>query len=437
MRSLVVCALIGCGSAKPELAETRIVIHAKQPPVVTPIEDPTEQAKPAKQADAPRVVRFKQVTVLRKEPHVDGAKVGVIAKDTRVAIAKEATAAGCKDHRWVMIVPRGWTCESAVEPTTEPPTTAATVSLDAPDDGVPLVPGAYAAVRGMEVSTSVRLVGTAIVDGERYYRTTRGELVPASAVIHFAPSRFRGIALDGKQPLPAWVRGRSNPYKPVRTYSGPRGRVTGELAPRTVVEILETSNDGRFVRVTDKAWIARTDVRIATLAPPPPGTGANEKWFDIDRDEQVLVAYEGERPVYATLVSTGKWEHTTPAIISRVSSKLQTSSMNNDRGPAKDKYAVADVPWTMFYDGGYAVHTSYWHDGFGGVRSHGCINLAPRDARLLYAWSSPDVPPGWIAVYGDEDNPGSIVRVRSRDVPDPAFRGYAKRLRDRSVVASS
>ena len=113
------------------------------------------------------------------------------------------------------------------------------------------------------------------------------------------------------------------------------------------------------------------------------------------------------------------------------------SSMNNDRGDAKKQYAVADVPWTMYYDGSYAVHTSYWHDGFGGVRSHGCINLSPRDARLLYSWSSPDVPPGWIAVYGDEDNPGSLVRVRSRDVPEPALRGYAKRMQNRTVVASN
>jgi len=98
----------------------------------------------------------------------------------------------------------------------------------------------------------------------------------------------------------------------------------------------------------------------------------------------------------------------------------------------RERYSVADVPWTMFYDGGYAVHSSYWHDGFGGVRSHGCINLAPRDARLLYRWSSPDVPPGWTAVYGDEDHPGSMVRVRSRGEPDPELRGYARTVRDRA-----
>jgi hypothetical protein len=435
MKSLCIALVVGCGSTVPEMAETRIVIHAKQPPVVTPIvvEEPP---KPGVFPPEIRSVEFKQITILRKEPRLDSAKVGVIRKHARVAVAKAITGEGCKDGRWLLIVPRGWTCESAIEPSREVPTATVAASLNTIDEG-PLVPGVYAAVRGADVSTSVRIAGPATVDGERYWRTTGGDLVPASSVIQFSPSKFRGVALGAKAALPAWLRGRSDPYKPVRTFKSPNGRVSGELAARTVVSILEESSDGRFVRVTETAWVRRTDVRVASIATPPPGTGANEKWFDVDRDEQVLVAYEGERPVYATLVSTGKWEHATPTITSRVSSKLQTASMNNDRGLAKNKYAVADVPWTMYYDNSYALHTSYWHDGFGGPRSHGCINLAPRDARLLYDWSSPDVPAGWIAVYGDEDNPGSLVRVRSKETPDPAFRGYAKRMHGRGMVASS
>jgi hypothetical protein len=99
--------------------------------------------------------------------------------------------------------------------------------------------------------------------------------------------------------------------------------------------------------------------------------------------------------------------------------------------------AVADVPWTMYYDHSFALHTAYWHEGFGDPRSHGCVNLAPRDARLRYPWSSPDVPPGWTAVCGDADHPGSLVRVRSRDVPEPAFRGYARTMQERAQLTAS
>ncbi|HEY5926654.1 MAG TPA: L,D-transpeptidase, partial [Kofleriaceae bacterium] len=123
----------------------------------------------------------------------------------------------------------------------------------------------------------------------------------------------------------------------------------------------------------------------------------------------------------------------TPTVITRILTKHERADMTSD---GEDVYSVADVPWTMYYDGNYALHTSYWHDGFGGPRSHGCINLAPRDARRLYHWSSPDVPPGWSSVYGDADTPGSLVRVRSSRNPEPDFRGYARELRERPEVVA-
>ena len=37
------------------------------------------------------------------------------------------------------------------------------------------------------------------------------------------------------------------------------------------------------------------------------------------------------------------------------------------------------------------------HDRFGVPKSHGCINLAPEDARRLFFFTEPEVPPGWHA----------------------------------------
>ncbi len=207
------------------------------------------------------------------------------------------------------------------------------------------------------------------------------------------------------------------------------------MRPMTEPEITNTEQDEFWNGDRGRAWVARADVRMAAITEPPEGTGADEKWFDVDLDNQVLVAYEGTRPVYATLVSTGKYGHWTPTLIARVQAKHESTPMTSDKG---DVYSVADVPWTMFYDGHYALHTSYWHNGFGGPRSHGCINLAPRDARLLYQWSSPDVPPGWTSVYGTEQHPGSLVRIHAAKLPPPRFRGYAKRMREAAkTVASS
>ena len=35
-------------------------------------------------------------------------------------------------------------------------------------------------------------------------------------------------------------------------------------------------------------------------------------------------------------------------------------------------YSIEDVPWTMYFLGGYALHAAFWHDKFGTRRSHGC-----------------------------------------------------------------
>lgn len=382
-------------------------------------------------------VRFLATTVLRKQPSALADKIGVIAKDTRARPIAVAAGPGCAS-RWVAIAPRGWACETAVLPSPEEPTPPVAFDQDEPD----VVRGVYGVVRKSQLAfasradieagtgrtlasaISVRARGVTRVAGKRYWITSGGELIDAGVIATFSPSRFRGIALDDQLTLPlAWVHARKHPRAAITLYDAPDGAAIGTLPARAVVSITEDTG-GPFVRTPD-GWLARRDLRIAAPASPPAEVAGGEKWFDIDLDEQVLVAYEGVTPVYATLVSTGKWDHRTPAAIARVASKLETATMSSDK---RDVYSVADVPWTMYYDGNFALHTSYWHDGFGDPRSHGCVNLAPRDARLLYHWSSPDAPPGWTAVYGDEDTPGSLVRVRSRAQPAPAVRGYAREV---------
>jgi hypothetical protein len=434
-------------------------LSAPEPRAVAVPAEPLPTA-PATASDAPyddavRSVEFLATTTLRKEPRSAAARIGVIRKGARARAIHAAPAGNGCATRWIQIAPRGWTCETAIDPSTEEPTAATPFSLSEPDDPDPgpVVPGVYGIVRGQDVQAydtradaeagagrvlsgahSVRAVGVVDVAGVRYWRTSQGDLIAASSIVQISPSTFKGIALDGE--LPAWVRTRGDPHKPAKTRAtpDPRGDVVGALAPRTIVTILEESDDGRFARINDAEWVARADLRVAALAAPPPGAGSDDRWFDIDLDDQILVAYEGERPVYATLVSTGKWRHETPAAIARVASKHERAHMVSEKD---EPYSVADVPWTMYYDGNFALHTSYWHDGFGAPRSHGCINLAPRDARLLFRWSSPDVPPGWIAVYADEDTPGSLVRIHSHKVPDPAFRGYARTLRERDRSRSA
>lgn len=76
-------------------------------------------------------------------------------------------------------------------------------------------------------------------------------------------------------------------------------------------------------------------------------------------------------------------------------------------------YELRDVPWIQYFASGYAIHGAYWHDVFGIPRSHGCINLSPIDARLVFLWTEPAVPEGWHGInVAPETGEGTVVIVR-------------------------
>jgi hypothetical protein len=224
------------------------------------------------------------------------------------------------------------------------------------------------------------------------------------------------------------------------TYAQPARVSYRQINARTPVPILETAagKDGKPIayRIGPGEWMLPGDVRLFHMAPPPPQLKPGERWIDVDLDAQMLVAFEGDMPVYATLISSGLKDTATTTGIYRVWLKESEADMKNLK--AEDPYSVATVPWTQFFypDEDLALHTAYWHNEFGRQRSHGCVNLAPRDARWLYYWSDPQIPPGWTAATGVIEAPGSVVRVRSAADPNPEWKGYAKKvLESRQAVA--
>ena len=196
--------------------------------------------------------------------------------------------------------------------------------------------------------------------------------------------------------------------------------------------MLEIARDAKqqpfAVRIGPAEWIDTSAIRLIESAPPPALIEPGERWIDVDVDTEILVAYEGDTAVYSTMVSTGAKDTPTETGVYRMWLKESEADMKGLNG--EDPYSVATVPWTQFFspEKGLALHTAYWHDQFGVRRSHGCVNLAPRDARWLYFWSDPQVPPGWTMAAGVVEAPGSVVRVRSKDDPDPQLRGYAKKV---------
>jgi lipoprotein-anchoring transpeptidase ErfK/SrfK len=246
----------------------------------------------------------------------------------------------------------------------------------------------------------VRETGTAVIGGARFVVASDGSLIASRSVGTLTPSSFHGTPVDGELHV-GWA------YRATTVRATPDGAAVATLPMHAQVAVGDVSRG--FVRIADNRWAARGDLRIPALTAPPAGVGDHDRWFDVDLHEQVLVAYEGARPVYATLVSTGRPDHATAAAVTRVMLKLRMTTMTNSG--ADESYSVADVPWVMYYADKLALHGAYWHDRFGELHSHGCVNLAPRDARVLFAWSAPEVPPGWSGVYANADAQGSVVRI--------------------------
>lgn len=94
----------------------------------------------------------------------------------------------------------------------------------------------------------------------------------------------------------------------------------------------------------------------------------------------------------------------TPVGVHRVQTKLVAASMR-DQPEEDEAYSIDDVPWTQYFSGSVALHGAFWHAGFGQVRSHGCVNLSPYDARWLFGFTAPALPPEWHAVSPTKGTP--------------------------------
>ena len=177
-------------------------------------------------------------------------------------------------------------------------------------------------------------------------------------------------------------------------------------------EIVERGR--RRYRISDRGVIVREDaLRIARRIERPTGVPEDARWVHVDLGAQILVAYEGDEPVFTTLVSTGRNGFETPTGLFRIQSKHLSTTMDDPNAGA-ESYSIEDVPWTMYFEGSYALHAAFWHDRFGRPRSHGCVNLAPADARWIFMWSEPALPPGWHGISSDRGE-GGFVYVTAPD----------------------
>jgi lipoprotein-anchoring transpeptidase ErfK/SrfK len=360
---------------------------------------------------------------VRSGPSTSSARRGTVRVGTLLPIAGRVLGEGCPGGEWIQIGAQAFICETLVR-----------YSPSAPGgDEVPVVPEgeltprAYAFVRtdgtwayarpddyfrDQWVESLGRGFGMAIVEqsevnGIDMARTLSNLWIPASELRFAQPSDFAGAEIeDGSLDRIAWVV-REN--APLRDRAG--GRIVERASRLMRLDVAQVN--GEWLRLEDGRFVSSRDAARPSVSARPQGVGENDLWVDVDTRTQTLVAYRGARPVFATLVSTGRGEHPTPRGTFRIWVKLAEDDMDDlERDDVAENYAIEAVPWVQYFEESVALHAAFWHDDFGRARSHGCVNLSPSDARRLYRFTLPLVPPGWDAVLPTDRSPGSVVRVR-------------------------
>ena len=248
----------------------------------------------------------------------------------------------------------------------------------------------------------VSVDGLVEFEGQKWYKINEEEYVPADALGFASPSRFQGVYLQEQPHHPfAWINRWTEPSVV------PQGPVNGSVPPLqryqrvTLFAEERRGNDQLWYLVGHDQWVEQSSVSRVDVDPPPPEVGPGQKWIEIDLFEQTIAAYQGRRMVYATMISGGRTATATPTGLYRVHYKLREGKMSNpdvEDGSAA-WYYIEDVPWTLYFHQGYSIHAAFWHDAFGFLRSHGCVNLTPRDAEWFFNWSDPPMAEGQDAVH--------------------------------------
>lgn len=248
--------------------------------------------------------------------------------------------------------------------------------------------------------------------GRTFLYTSDHALVPKDRVKPYPKSTFQGVHLDETTRLPiAFFRKKDRP-RFTRDGEGRFHEADGVFSRLSYVMLTgreETSEGSTYLETrTEGVWVLAADAAVARVQATIPYVGEERErgrrtWLDVSVLGGTLVAYEGERPVFATLISPGRGgipfpgrdpvsTASTPIGNFRVDGKFRWATMVSS---SDSNIVHAEVQWVQNFHGPHALHGAYWHDAWGEQKSGGCINLSPIDSKWLFNWTEPRLPTDW------------------------------------------
>ena len=249
--------------------------------------------------------------------------------------------------------------------------------------------------------------------GRTFGLTTELDLLPLDRTKLARPSEMHGVEVKGEGTPAIVVGGGAQRYTVDDTGAL---REAGRYEQRSGVVLTGKTHPIHhgIAETAEGGWVPMSALLVPEPREDPVGYAkAGRKWIDISIRRQLLVAYEGTKPVYATLVSTGRGGMEDPEVTLAtvrgafaIRAKHVSATMDGDEASA-ESFDLRDVPYVQYFHEGYALHGAFWHDDFGKVHSHGCVNLAPADSAWLFDWTDPVVPPEWHGAVNPEG--GTLV----------------------------
>ncbi len=453
--SLLLAALAGAcaqgraeGGApeRPKPAHTAVAIA---PAAVTAA--PAVSAAPAAppEPDGPRVYAKTRHIWVRPEPSAEKQWIGFLWTGGSVKLKSETPQAGPGCEKFYPVEPQGWVCVDGERATLDPndPVVKAirpyAARVDTPwphrygeSIGAPrlLALGEGASLsfpplprtiseprKELKPRSTVAYSTEAKLGDKDYLLTADFTWVAKDRVTPYPEVTFQGVELGERARLPlALFRGKDREQF--------RRQPDGSFAPTAdkfkrlsfVALSAEKAESGgeRYLKLKDQdLWVKESEAVIPSpqaLTPWGATVGAEDTtgkapkgratWIEASIRGGWLVAFEGTKPVFVTLISAGRGGEPVPGkdLISTASTpvgsypitgKFATATME-----APNEYIHSDVPWAQNFHGPHALHGAYWHDDWGNLKSGGCINVSPIDGKRLFEWTEPSIPAGWHGV---------------------------------------
>jgi lipoprotein-anchoring transpeptidase ErfK/SrfK len=109
-----------------------------------------------------------------------------------------------------------------------------------------------------------------------------------------------------------------------------------------------------------------------------------ERRIEVNLSTQRTTLFENDQVVQSWASSSGLPSSPTHAGSYRIGWKTPMQDMGCFPGAP---YCTENVPWVAYFNGDQGFHGAYWHNNFGNVMSHGCVNLPVSAAKFLYDWA--------------------------------------------------